>query len=202
MKIGLILECGPHGPDQQVCEYLIRWLRPNSQVVSRTLLNKKTLIARCGETASLLLNDNCHRVVIVWDLYPPPHDTVQKVCRFADRRDILSSLKQAGVTSSNVHLVCIREELETWLIADNRAVELAMSRLTHRKIRKVSQLKKPEQVNNPKEKLMTIFKDRKLAPYQDHVHAIKIVKELVSLNKIRHCESFVRFASKAADIQL
>jgi len=204
MKVGLILECRPNGPDQQVCEYLIKWLRPNTEVVSRTLLNKKNLVAQCGETAALLLGDNCHRVVIVWDLYPPPHDTRQNPCRFKDRKDILDSLEQAGVNSQNVHLVCIREELETWLIADNRAVEGAISKLTHRKVRAVPQVKYPERVRNPKERLMSIFSQRKLRPYEDHVHAIKIVRELESLglSRIKRSKSFVRFASKAADIVL
>jgi Domain of unknown function (DUF4276) len=204
MKIGLILECGPNGPDQQVCEYLINWLRPNAKVVSRTLQNKKNLVSRCGETAALLLNDDCHHVVIVWDLYPPPHDSRQNPCRFEDRKGILGSLKQAGVTSENVHLVCIREELEAWLIADNRAVEGAMSRLTHRKVRRVPQVSNPELVRNPKERLMSIFEQRKLRPYQDYIHAIRIVRELKSLglNRIKRSESFVRFASKAAGVKL
>jgi hypothetical protein len=204
MKVGLVLECAPNGPDQQVCEFLVKWLRPNTQVVSRTLLNKKNLMAQCGETTALLFKDDCQRVVIVWDLYPPPHNTRQDACRFEDRKSILSSLKQAGVTSNNVHLVCIREELEAWLIADHRAVERAISKLTHRKVKVVPEIRKPESVRNPKNKLMSIFEERKLRPYQDYIHALKIIRELESLgvNKLKRSQSFVRFASKAVDVTL
>lgn len=202
MRVGLILECTRGGPDQQVCNHLLRWLRPSTQVVSRTMDNKKNLVARCGETAALLFNDNCNRVVIVWDEYPGPHGSAEQPCRFTDRLQILASLEHAGVADRNIHLVCIRQELEAWLIADNRAVQQAMSKLTHRKLKKVPELKKPELVSHPKDRLISIYKERKLSPYQDHVDAIKIARELTSTSRIRRCHSFVRFASRAADVQL
>ena len=40
MKVGLILECGPQGADKAVCEYLVKLLNPEIEVVSRTLDNK------------------------------------------------------------------------------------------------------------------------------------------------------------------
>src|SRR5687767_168166 len=84
VKVGLILECSNNGPDQQVCTYLINWLEPTIEVVNRPLQNKKNLLAKCGDVAALLLKDGCKRVIIVWDLFPPPHDTTQKPCRYQD----------------------------------------------------------------------------------------------------------------------
>lgn len=150
MKIGLVLECAKNGPDQQVCEYLIEQLRPDTKVVSVTLTEKNNLIARCGDAAAaLLLQETCQRVVIVWDLYPPwrlENPRSEEQCRHHERAGILRSLKEAGVTSRSVHLVCISEELEAWLIADNRAIERAISRLTNRRRPRIREEKNPESV--------------------------------------------------------
>lgn len=191
------------GPDQQVCAYLVKQLRPDTEVVSRTLVNKKKLMADCGEIAALLLRDNCHRVVIVWDLYPPWRQKGEKPCRCEDRKEIFRSLKEAGVMPSNVHLVCIREELEAWLIADNRALAAAISRLTGR-VPRIAEVRSPDSVSKPKERLINIFRQHTHRQYQGHNHAIRIVRELESLdlNKIRRSESFTRFALKTTNRQL
>src|SRR5947209_4158890 len=102
LKIGLILECGPNGPDQKVCVYLINRLQPDIDVVSRTLREKRSLIANCGETAALLLQDNCQRVVIVWDSHPPwrlENPKAEEPCRHEEREGIFTSLRKAGVDS-------------------------------------------------------------------------------------------------------
>src|SRR6266478_5969258 len=129
LKIGLILECSPDGPDKLVCEYLISRLRPNVEVVSITLINKPNLIAECGKSAVQLFAEDCDRVIIVWDLFPPWGG---EACRLEDREAILGTLVQAGVHNQDIHLVCIRQEVEAWLLADQRAVAGAISRLTGR----------------------------------------------------------------------
>ena len=48
MKVGLILECGRGGPDEQVCLYLIRRIAPEIELICATLDNKPYLIARCA----------------------------------------------------------------------------------------------------------------------------------------------------------
>lgn len=203
LKIGLILEGTVDGPDKKVCEYLVQRLQQETEVVSITLRDKPNLIARCGETAALLLNENCQRVVIVWDLYPPWRKG-EKPCRRKDREAIFRSLQEAGVASKNVYLVCIREELEAWLIADDRAIAKAISRLTGRQEPRIAEVRKPDSVSNPKERLIKIFKQHTRHQYQGHVHAIKIVRELesLSLNKIKRSDSFKRFALKATDTKL
>ena len=37
MKVGLILECGRGGPDEQVCVYLIRRVAPEIELICATL---------------------------------------------------------------------------------------------------------------------------------------------------------------------
>lgn len=187
-----------------MCEYLVRQLHPNIEVVSVTLTEKRTLISQCGEAAAQLLGDNCQRVVIVWDLYPPWRKKGEKPCRHEDREAILESMQRAGVTSTNVHLVCIREELEAWLIADNRAIEIAISKLVDHKRPRIAKVTDPDSVSKPKARLMKLFTQHTPRQYEDHIHAIKIVRELESLglNRIRRSKSFARFALKATDTKI
>jgi hypothetical protein len=43
MKIGFIFECGPEGPDVQVCHYLVQMLDPAIEFVPSTLDNNNKL---------------------------------------------------------------------------------------------------------------------------------------------------------------
>ena len=201
MKIGLILECTHDGPDQRVCEYLAGRLRPNIEVVSVTLRNKPNLIARCGDTAAQLLSEGCQRIIIVWDLYPPWRHRGERPCRREDREEIFKSLGQAGVNLLKVHLVCIKEELEAWLLADTRAISEAIFIMTGRRPR-VTDIRDPESIRNPKARLDNIFRQHTYRQYQGHNHAIKIIRELPDFNRIRRCQSFARFALKATDTTL
>jgi len=200
MKVGMIFECGPHGPDQQVCEYLAQKLAPAIEISSVTLDNKPNLVSECGEAATLLLNAGCDRVVIVWDLYPPWREQGERPCRKEDREAIFQSLAQADVTSSCVYLVCIREELEAWLLADERAISDVLSRPTHSV--SLNRIRGTERVSNPKKRLNRIFKEHSGRRYNDMIHARKIVKRLPDFNRIRRCSTFARFALKVADIAL
>lgn len=187
-----------------MCEELVKQLRQDVEVVSRTMLDKKNLINDCGEVAALLLHDNCQRVVIVWDSRPPwslENPKAEEFCLHEEREGIFMSLKKAGVSSSNVYLVCIREELEAWLLADKSAIAAAIKKLKSRRTPRIKDIKTPESVKRPKARLMKIF-DQYASGYQAHVHALKIVKELRDFDKIKRCESFKRFALKATDTML
>jgi hypothetical protein len=200
MKLGLILECGPEGADKKVCEYLAQKLKPEIEVVSITLDNKPGLLENCGESAAQLLNDGCEKVVIVWDLYPPWREDGEKPCRQEDRENIFSKLTEAEVNLDKVFLVCIREELEAWLIADGRTVSEVLSTQTRRI--KIGDEKRPEQIRNPKMKLNKHFTQNRGIPYSDLIHAERIVKAISDFSRLRRSESFVRFALKATDTEL
>ena len=129
MKIGMIFECGPEGADKKVCEYLARQLVPNLEISSIPLDTKPKLVADCGEVTAILLSEGCERVLIIWDLFPSWNK--EEPCRKEDREQIFESLKQAGVSSPNVYLICIREELEAWLIADGQALSKVISNYTN-----------------------------------------------------------------------
>jgi hypothetical protein len=194
LKIGMIFECGPQGADKKVCEYLARQLQHDIEIISVTLDNKPNLVAICGKAAAQLLNQGCDRVLIIWDLYPAWREKRQKPCRQEDRQEIYKSLKNAGVCLSSVHLICITEELEAWLIADGRAISAMLSTPEHPVT--IKDTKNSERKANPKKYLNQLFKANIGKPYSDLQHAEKIVKKMSDLNKINRCPSFSRFASK------
>lgn len=197
MKVGMIFECGPGGADKKVCEHLARQLLPDIEIIPRTLDDKKNLIAECGTVAEALLQDGCERIVIVWDLFPPWREKGQKPCRKEDRKAICNSLSEAGIALTQIYLVCIEAELEAWLIADGRAISSVLSTPAHAV--RVKDVKKPERAKNPKKHLNKVFKEKTGRPYNDLVHAEKIVKALPDFQKIKRCSTFVRFALKATD---
>ena len=153
MKVGMIFECGPKGADKKVCEYLAKRIRPDLEIKSETLNDKPNLIAECGTVAAELLEDGYERVVIVWDLYPAWRREM-KPCRKEDRDGIMDSLTSAGVELDKVALVCIEEELEAWLLADNRAISAVLSK-PHRKVN-VKRQRNPER-GNPKTRMIRLF---------------------------------------------
>ncbi|MGK7873815.1 MAG: hypothetical protein AB4426_11045 [Xenococcaceae cyanobacterium] len=116
----------------------------------------------------------------------------------------MDSLQKAKVTSSEVYLVCIEEELEAWLLADDRPLKALFQKLInpHPLKKTIKAKKKPETVRNPKAKLTQIFKEVTGYKYVDMKHAKMIVEKLENFNKLKHSTTFVRFALKATEIQL
>ena len=191
----MIFECGPQGADVKVCKHLARMVIPNIIIEHETLSNKPKLVRECGKTAENLLNDGCEKIIIVWDLYPAWRKEGEKPCRKEDRDMIFASLNKDKVDLSKVHLVCIEEELEAWLLADTRAINTVLSKPTHPV--KVPETRKPEQVSNPKKRLNTLFQEHRGYRYNDLVHAAQIAEKIPDLARIKKsCKTFARFENK------
>lgn len=203
MKIGMIFECGPNGADKKVYEYLAKQLDPGIVIVSSTLGSKPTLVEQCGTEAKALLEiENCERVIIVWDLYPPWKEKRQKPCRFNDRKLIMDSLNKAGLAprqQQRVYLVCIEQELETLLLADKQAIENYLSSIKGRFCR-IGRIRNPEHQSEPKGYLSQKFVDHIGRKYNDALDAEKIIK-LADIRKIWRCSSFERFAEKGVGVR-
>lgn len=204
MKVGFIFECGPQGPDVQVCHHLVHKLDPTIEFIPSTLDNKKNLVEDCGAVAKALLKE-CEKVIVVWDLYPSWREKGMKPCRHEDRQAIFQSLQAENVDLDKVFLVCIKEELEAWLLADYRAVTAMLQPLKHpHPVSRISRYSNPDSIRNPKKRLTKIF-NQELGTgrrYVDYQHAILIAKKIPDFNKIRRSESFKKFALKLVGKEL
>lgn len=195
MKIGLIFECGPQGADIQVCEYLAGKLRPDAKLITRTLDNKANLLSDAGLVAAKLLGEGCDRVLIVWDLRPAWPDKRSKPCRRDERTALLDSLAKAGVAGRPVFLICIEQELESWLLADEAKISAFLSTAAH--AYRVGRTARPDRVPQPKAKLIGHFKSARNWRYEDRVHALKIIQRGgPDWRKLRRSVSFSRFEAK------
>jgi hypothetical protein len=196
IKVGFIFECGLKGADVLVCEYLASQIRADIIPVSRTLDNKENLLRDAGRVAAALFSDGCERVLIVWDLRPAWTDRKHKPCRRAERLAILDAVAKAGAAGRPVFLVCVEQELESWLLADESKISAYLSTSAH-PYDKVSRVKSPDRVPDPKAVMMNHFKAARGWRYEDRTHAIKVMKAAdTDFRKLRRSLSFVRFEEK------
>ncbi|RYD99427.1 MAG: hypothetical protein EOP54_04195 [Sphingobacteriales bacterium] len=200
MKIGFILECGPQGADLKVCKNLVGRIRPADEFVAITLDNKPKLISGCGEAAKQLIKSGIETIYIIWDLFPDWRDDRTRPCMKEDRDNVFNSLNAAQVPLDRVHLVCIEQELESWLIADGRAISTFLSRPTHHV--KIKDSKSPDTVQNPKKYLTKHFSQNGKGLYTDYMHAEKLVALIPDFQKLKRSETFKRFYFKLTGTQL
>ena len=132
-------------------------------------------------------------------MYPAWRTDGERPCRKQDRNSILEKLDNAGIANRDVFLVCIKEELEAWLLSEHQAISFVLSK-PHREV-KIGREQFPERVRNPKAVLNKHFQENTGRPYNDLVHAKQIVQNIDNFNRLRRCETFVRFALKVANIE-
>lgn len=201
MKIGIILECGPDGPDKHVCHHLAKLALRDAKLEAEfsfvTLDNKPNLLQRCGQSAAALIAGGCERVLIVWDLYPPWGVYKQKPCRHEDRQAIFENLMAAEVDRNRVALICIEEELEAWLMADGDVLTAFLQSISSH-AKRVPHHKNPERIGyKPKTALNKLMQESTGRKYEDYVHARKIVNRIEDLSRLRKvCMTFRRFEQK------
>lgn len=204
MKIGFVFECGPDGPDVRVCRHLVNKLDPTIEFIPSTLDNKKHLVEDCGAVAKALLGQ-CEKVIVVWDLYPAWREKGDRPCRHADCQAIFQSMQAENVDLGRIFLVCIKEMLEAWLLADHRAVTAMLQPLKHpHPVGRIPRFSSPDNIRNPKRRLTRIF-TQELGPrrrYVDYQHAILIAQKISDFTRIRRSPSFQRFALKVAGLEL
>lgn len=191
MKIGFIFECPRNGPDQQVIEFLASKIDPNVEIVnSLTNTNKPALLQQCGDQTAILFAQGCERVIIVWDLLPRWKDKHNKPYCKNDVAEVRSALQKANVDEERVRLLCIAAELETLLIADERALEKVLHRASHPA--NCPFKKHPHRLADPKSDLDGIFRThgRIYSPLTD---ALKIAQALDDFNRLGPIPSFKRF---------
>lgn len=196
-QLGLILECGPAGADEQVFKFLLKHLKPHLTIVPITMGDKPRLLNGCGLVAAELLSNGCERLLIVWDLYPAWRERGQTPCRKKDREMIFESLNETGISPHQVVLLCIRAELESWLIADESNVTQFVATQCHpHQPCRANSVKRPEQNNNPKKYLHQYFQSTLGRKYNDAWDAKPLIQG-ANLGIIeRKCPSFKRLKDK------
>lgn len=189
MKIGLIVECAPEGPDQQVYSTWIRRLVPHAQVEPSCTSNKPRLLAEAGARAQALFGEGCERVLIIWDLWPAWRRG-QKPDAGADIQAIETSLRAEGVAHPCIYLICINRELETLLIVDANAIRTVLK--APKPVVGLKNQRKPLRTPAPKRYLDARFRAAHRGVYTPHVHAKKIA-EGIDFGRLRDaCPEFGR----------
>ena len=145
--------------------------------------------------AAALLAEGCERVLIVWDLRPAWPDKKHKPCRKTERDVILTAIGNAATADSPIFLVCVEQELESWLLADEAKISAYLSTDAH--VYPAKRVGKPDHVPNPKAVMMNHFKEARGWRYEDRTHAIKVLKAAnTDLKRLRRSPTFARFESK------
>src|SRR3978361_328893 len=117
MKIGMILECQPAGPDAAVYPYVAKELCEDLEIEKpETLINKQRLMNEAPEVAQTLLQSGCDLVFIIWDKKPRWGEGGN--CE-TDTAALTPALTQLGVKMPRIRLCCIDEMMESWIIADS-----------------------------------------------------------------------------------
>jgi Domain of unknown function (DUF4276) len=134
--------------------------------------------------------------MVIWDLRPAWPDKNDRPCRHSERLAVLRRLEEAALAPrAPVYLICIEQELEGWLLANERAVSALLSAPAH--AYKVPKVKAPDLVMQPKAAMLAHFKNAKGWRYDDKVDAIRVLKaSVVDMPRMRRSPSFVRFESK------
>lgn len=134
-RLGLVLECDTGGPDELVFRCLARRLSApgkEPEVIPLCLGNKRRLMEDSVSRAEVLVSlEQCDLVLIVWDLKPLWEEPPAKKC--ADEAALLRS-RIADLNPAvrpRIRLLCLTWELETWLIAEDRAVRDYLSKPAH-----------------------------------------------------------------------
>ena len=194
MKLGLVLECDSGGPDELVLTCLARRLAPGVSVEAVALGSKAQVFLKGPEAAvELVETSGCDRVLIVWDLKPYWEKAEAQNCE-AEAEDLRNKLKALPpATKAKIKLLCLTWELETWLIADDRAVRAHLSTDAHKsKFKCKSPLSKDDSwAFLDKESRRHRGRSR---PYEDFREAIRIARLMPDTTKLQGIPSYGRFA--------
>lgn len=202
MRVGLLVECGRTGLEAIVCRRICDLLRANHEADIEVDIvpmdNKRKLIEGCGAAARALLQSGCERVVILWDERPAWPKTDEKLCWHNDRTDIVANLNAQKVNLENVGLVCIEREFESWLLYDHSMLSELLSRPAHKV--NVPKQNRPDRNPDPKGTMTSLMRQLAGVTYVDVQLAPQFARHLVSLNKLKKCRTFKRFAMKVANV--
>jgi hypothetical protein len=190
MKVGFIVECVNEGPETKVLPQLAALVDVYIECEVEPLGSKPKVLQECGKYAKALLNqEQCDRVVVVWDARPPWKEEDVVFDPAEEMEKARQSLAQNGLAADDrVHLICIVEELEAWLLTDGRGVTTRINQLRGGRgalKTRVSDYKKVEQINWPKATMEKLFKQGEVRAYNDWLDAGAIAAAIPDDRKLR-----------------
>lgn len=199
MKYGFIFECGREGADVKVFRHLMGRIDAAIEFEPVTMDDKGKLLEESAEQAELLLKMGCDRVFVVWDLHPK-HPGCG--CIAAERDFLLQKYASHGLPIAKIEFIGLVYELESWLLADGRALERVLFPPTHKDTIKGE--KAPDQIKLPKSKLISLFTMHKGSRYRyvDTDHALRIISNVDHLKNLKKSKSFSRFYLKVTGTTL
>lgn len=189
-KVGIIIEAPKDSGDQKVFAWLIEQYCKNISVVFIGNRNKNDLFNDSPEQCVGLFEfDNCDEVLIIYDL-KPRFDTKSNRANVHFQDKLTAKLHRMGLDMKKITLICIKQMLETWLIADENAVR--NYKIKKHKLSATQPYFKggKKQLSNPKPKGLI---ETYLSDYNPTTTALEIIKQ-ANLNTVgRRCSSLVEF---------
>jgi hypothetical protein len=189
-KVGIIIEAPKDSGDQKVFTWLIENYCKNICVEFIGNRNKNDLFNDSPDQCEGLFNiDICDEVLIIYDLKPRFNTKSNRVSANF-KSNLIDKLARKGLPMQKISIICIKQMLETWLIADENAVrnyKIKKHKLT---------AAQPyfnggkRQLYNPKPKKLI---EGYLSDYNPTTTALEIMKEADLITIGRRCDSFVEF---------
>lgn len=196
-RIGLICE---GDPDLAVIsDFLLRLLRPDLRVDERDrrrLAPKPQLLRQAPAVAASLLESGCAHVVVAWDSAAfglQKRTPREDVDHFWSECDVLDAERhKQDLPPLDRKAVCpvpVIRELESWLLADERALSSYLSTPSHPV--SIGRVTHPQRDPNPKKTLKRLFEgEGKRSAYMDYVDAAPLAKLVPDITRLRRLSSF------------
>lgn len=197
MRVGFVVECHRDGADHKVIERIVSRLHGSLELRWVFAGSKGALFRECGDLVKgLIENDRCDRVFVVWDLMPCDEDMQDAGRPSCEKERAHLLLKIDAKFHGRTVLICIRHELEAWLLCDGRALTAFLKNDNHPKPA-IRDDKHPDRYKNPKVVLQQIFEVHQ-REYRDAEHAPKLIARVSNLSKLERVQSFKRLCDKLA----
>lgn len=197
MKVGFVFECQDQGPDELVYTYVAKDLCKKLEILKENISplgSKHAVINDSATDVSAMFENGCEYVFIVWDRMPKwQHGTGR--CE-DDTSALTAKLTAAKISMQRIIMCCVKDMLESWLIADGRGVTNYFKSLHHQSP-KFDDHKTQAEQTAPKNRLWDYN-----GKYDEYKHNLGIVKGLNSdyRRAARWNESFRHFKESAEQI--
>ncbi len=199
MKLGFVFECSPGGGDIKLFQHLLGLIIPRFDFAENfhqaALKTKKELEKDCGKEVKRLKGLGCEKIFVVWDLIPVWKQDGTP-CRHEDKEKIKNSLAAHNLIPNDIIFLCIEKELESWLIADERALKAFFITKNNMKD-EITRVQKPDRHRDPKGLLSKHFRTyRGAKTFQPMIDTVPLLKHYTDVRNLRRSESFKRFYLK------